>query len=63
MLSASVEAGQAFPLWHRLQHDNRVWFGCDFYEGLVGKRADSLYPVQLVSPEQTTPHWIKHRFL
>jgi hypothetical protein len=62
-LSASVEASQAFPLWHRLQEDNRVSFGCDFYEGLVGKRADSLYPVQLVSPEQTMPHWIKHRFL
>jgi len=63
MLSASVEASQAFPLWRRLQQDNRGSFGCDFYEGLVGKRADSLYPVQLVSPEQTTPHWIKHRFL
>jgi hypothetical protein len=34
-----------------------------FYEAFVAKRNDSLYPVQLNSPEQTTPTWMKHRFI
>jgi hypothetical protein len=47
--------------WGRLQELNRQW-GCDFYEGLVAKRADSPYPIQLRSPKAETPFWIKHRW-
>jgi hypothetical protein len=36
--------------------------GCDFYEGLVAKQGDSLYPRQLRSPDQETTAWIKHRW-
>jgi len=49
-------------LWQQLQDVNRC-LGCDFYEGLVAKRNDSLYPIQLNSPDQTTPTWMKHRFI
>jgi hypothetical protein len=37
----------SFPdAWQMLQQVNQTW-GCDFYEGVVAKRADSLYPLQL----------------
>jgi ATP-dependent DNA ligase len=36
--------------------------GCTFYEGVVAKRNDSFYPIQLRSPETETTDWIKHRF-
>jgi ATP-dependent DNA ligase len=49
-------------LWRQLQDVNRC-LGCEFYEGLVAKRNDSLYPIQLNSPDQTTPTWMKHRFI
>jgi hypothetical protein len=32
------------------------------YEGLVAKRRDKPYPIQLRSPNVKTPWWIKHRF-
>jgi hypothetical protein len=32
------------------------------FEGIVGKRIDSLYPVQLRSPREEFPKWVKHRF-
>lgn len=35
---------------------NRPW------EGLVGKRADSLYPIQLRNPEETFSGWIKYKY-
>lgn len=34
----------------------------NFYEGLVCKRTDKPYPVQLLSPTKETPWMIKHRF-
>lgn len=49
-------------LWQQLQNVNRC-LKCEFYEGLVAKKNDSLYPIQLNSPEQTTVHWMKHRFI
>jgi hypothetical protein len=49
-------------LWQWLQDANMA-LGCDFYEGLVAKRKDSLYPVQHNNPDQTTPTWMKHRFI
>jgi len=48
-------------IWWALQETNRQ-IGCDLYEGLVAKRADSKYPIQLVSPAREFPFWIKHRF-
>lgn len=45
----------------RLQKINRT-LGCEFFEGVVAKHLDSLYPHQLRSPEQSTPFWIKHRW-
>jgi hypothetical protein len=45
----------------RLQEINRS-LGCDFFEGVVAKHLDSIYPHQLRSPEQSTPYWIKHRW-
>jgi hypothetical protein len=54
-------AGEADAAWQNLQAINLA-FGCEFYEGLVAKRADSKYPFQLRSPEETFPFWIKHRW-
>jgi ATP-dependent DNA ligase len=48
-------------LWQQVQEINRH-YGCIFYEGLVAKRAASSYPLQLRSPSEETPDWIKHRF-
>ena len=55
---------QAQSVWKRqlLQRVN-AGLGCDFYEGFVAKRADSLYPVQLRNPDSTFPYWMKHRFM
>jgi len=33
-----------------------------FYEGIVCKRIDSLYPIQLRNPSTEFPRWMKHRF-
>jgi hypothetical protein len=37
--------------------------GCDFFEGVVMKRADSIYPVQLRSATEECRGWCKHRFV
>jgi hypothetical protein len=47
--------------WKDLPQLN-VRFGCEFYEGLVAKRADSVYPIQLRSPDTETTGWVKHRW-
>jgi hypothetical protein len=47
--------------WNQMQCLNTAW-GAEFYEGLVAKRADSLYPIQLRNPESGCPFWIKHRW-
>lgn len=44
--------------WLKVQND---CIGHKFFEGLVAKRADSLYAFGR-APKQTTPNWIKHRF-
>jgi ATP-dependent DNA ligase len=49
-------------LWQQLQEVNRCLKSI-FYEGVVAKKANSLYPVQLNSPEQATATWMKHRFI
>jgi hypothetical protein len=52
----------ALALYQRLRAANRVR-GCDFFEGVVMKRADSIYPVQLRSATEECRGWVKHRFL
>lgn len=52
----------ALAFYRRLRAANRA-LGCDFFEGLVMKRADSAYPVQLRSPTEEYRGWVKHRFL
>ena len=52
----------ALALYQRLRAANRV-LGCDFFEGVVMKRADSAYPVQLRSSTEEFRGWVKHRFL
>jgi hypothetical protein len=47
--------------WIHLQAENKR-LGCPFYEGLVAKRNDSVYPFQLRSPEVDFPFWMKHRW-
>jgi len=47
--------------WNVLRQLN-VQTNCEFYEGLVAKRADSIYPIQLRSPQQEFPFWVKHRW-
>ena len=48
-------------LWQSLQAENQR-LGCEFYEGVVAKRADSVYPMQLHSPDAEFPFWMKHRW-
>lgn len=52
----------ALAFYQRLRAANRA-FGCDFFEGVVMKRADSPYPVQLRSSTEEFRGWVKHRFL
>lgn len=65
-LSYSLPADASTPqpglsLWHELLVA-RDRLDCEFYEGVVAKRADSKYPVQLTSPEREFPYWVKHRW-
>jgi len=47
--------------WRLLQRANQV-LGAEVFEGLVAKRNDSQYPLQLRSHEQEFPFWMKHRW-
>ena len=47
--------------WQDLQLINRR-LGAEFYEGLVAKKADQPYPIQLISPDREFPFWVKHRW-
>ena len=58
---AQIGPDYAAEYWRRLQEINQVW-ACDFFEGLVAKRADSIYPIQLRSPDEAFAGWIKHRW-
>jgi hypothetical protein len=52
----------ALQYYQRLRGANRA-LGCDFFEGVVMKRADSAYPVQMRSATEEYRGWVKHRFL
>ena len=58
----SESHADALAFYQRLRAANRA-LGCDFFEGLVMKRADSPYPVQLRSATEEFRGWVKHRFL
>jgi len=60
-LPMTWETAAGPQLWTILQQCNQA-LGCDFWEGLVAKRTDSLYPLQLRSPNQEFPYWVKHRW-
>jgi hypothetical protein len=47
--------------WMALQMANTAC-GCQFFEGLVAKRTDSPYELQLRSPEEETTNWLKCRW-
>ncbi len=52
-------------MWNTLQQENARLGGTPqtwFYEGVVAKRAESLYPLQHRSPEIEFPYWVKHRY-
>ena len=51
----------AQDMWLALPHINKKW-NAEVFEGLVAKRLDSPYPRQLRSPNQESPHWVKHRW-
>jgi hypothetical protein len=51
----------ALAFYEKLRAANRA-LGCDFFEGVVMKRADSMYPVQLRSATEECRGWVKHRF-
>jgi len=52
---------EALELYCRLKQLNAQW-RCPFYEGVVAKRADSIYPVQLRSAGLEFAGWMKHRW-
>jgi hypothetical protein len=56
--------GEIEPLefYRQLQGFNTRW-GCVFYEGLVFKRAELGYPVQLRSTGKEFAGWVKHRWI
>jgi hypothetical protein len=51
----------ALELYHRLKQFNGQW-QCPFYEGVLAKRTDSLYPIQLRSAALEFAGWLKHRW-
>jgi hypothetical protein len=52
----------ALAFYWRLRVANRS-HRCDFFEGVVMKRADSHYTVQLHSATEEFRGWVKHRFV
>jgi len=51
----------ALAFYQRLHEANRA-LRCDFFEGVMMKRADSIYPVQLRSATEECRWWCEHRF-
>lgn len=56
----AYEEPELSELWSQLKAFSRKFKG--FYEGVVAKRADSIYPVQLRSSSLEFPFWKKHRW-
>lgn len=60
-LVPSFPITEAAEVYSRLRELNQLW-RAPFYEGVVMKRTDSTYPIQLRSPDETFPLWQKHRW-
>ena len=52
----------ALAFYQRLREANRA-LRCDFFEGVVMKRVESIYPLQLRSATEEFRGWVKHRYL
>jgi len=52
----------SLAFYQRLREANRA-LSCDFFEGVVMKRAESIYPVQLRSATEECRGWCKHRWV
>jgi len=53
---------ESLAFYHSLRQANHC-LQAEFFEGVVMKRADAAYPVQLRSSTEETPSLIKHRFI
>lgn len=65
LLTTSVPVcsqSELLALYSGLRSTNRE-LGADFFEGVVIKRGDSVYPVQLRSGTEECRAWMKHRFV
>ena len=62
VLTPARRVDDALAFYQRLREANRA-LGCDFFEGVVMKRANAPYPVQLRSTTEEFRGWCKHRFL
>lgn len=60
-LIPSLSRREAEGAWLTLQSIN-FDLDCIYYEGVVAKRGDSIYPLQLRSDSEETRSWVKHRF-
>jgi len=62
----TIEAEKANGVWQSLQAQNEsvnLTGENVFWEGLVCKRLDSAYTLQLQDSKRETTNWIKHRFI
>jgi len=60
--SLADEGDAVHAFYNSLKERNRA-LGSPFYEGVVMKRANSPYPIQLRSDSEEFRGWVKHRFL
>ena len=56
-----IPEGAVETYWQDMKEFNEKE-GCEFFEGLVAKKVDSKYHIQLRSPNEKYGYWIKHRF-
>jgi hypothetical protein len=61
LVSVPPQCQGSLDWWNFLKETNRT-LGVEFYEGMVAKRNDSAYPIQLRSPDFETGDWMKHRW-
>lgn len=61
LLTPSYPMSEAQSIYDLLLNQNDLW-NAPFYEGVVMKQRNSHYPIQTRSSDETTPHWIKHRW-
>lgn len=61
-LIPSFPFSEARAVYDQLKGLNQQW-AVPYYEGLVAKRGDSLYPFHLRADTEEFPGWVKHRFL